>query len=216
MAGANSRAALNGCCPEKSCNRVCTNWGRLLAHWKAHHEGEHGPIHQYIGQMQGESTCDEEREDVARKEGDEGVHDGVTVESEGEKEEDADVQKLLREAMSHIDEMKFRYYQTDAQVHRAKVFARDIIRDCVAPAVSKRILNFIQENPSSEVHVDYLIKPIMSALDEIVTEKNEKAYRWPHACMHGCCSHRCVCSQERLEPACVSCDFHVYPVCLPL
>lgn len=96
---------------------------------------------------------------------------------DSDEELDVHVDNVLQAAMNHIDEMKFRFFETDAQAQRAKTFAQDIIRDWVSPAVSNRISRYIAEHPDGPINVEALIKPIMSALDRIATEKTERAYR---------------------------------------
>lgn len=177
MSSSRARAAADGCCPVPNCKKKCSRWAHLLIHWKSTHEVEHGEIHEYLDSLEGDA-CGHgvgSSEDVGDQHGPD--NDGFDSDEEAVVEEDDQVDHVLRAAMSHIDEMKFRFYQTDAQTNRAKLFARDLIRDCVGPAVTKCITQFIAEHPDEHVDVPQLIKPILCALDRISSEKTERAYR---------------------------------------
>ena len=77
-------------------------------------------------------------------------------------------------AISHIDEMKYRFWERDAQVQRAKEMCRDVCR--VAKEEIVRTLTD-HANYGGASSVEEMISPILGALDRISTVKTEEAYR---------------------------------------
>lgn len=216
MSSTRARAAADGCCPVPNCSKKCNRWGHLLIHWKSTHHVEHGEIHEYLTLLEGDAYCGNpvgRSADVGDQQNPD--NDGSSSDEQPGIQQD-EVDSVLKAAMSHIDEMKFRFYETDAQTKRAKIFARDLIHDWVGPAVAKRITEFIAEHPDEPVDVHELINPIMCALDHISTEKKESTYRCvvvrlhvvyisqTHASALSCLDHTCMTQSKKSSLQCIA------------
>lgn len=132
-------AAIDGVCPIASCGRNCHRWCYLTQHWKAKHESDLGSLSTYLQQIGEDSRLN------ALQTSESSADDSDSDVCSGEAEQ------LLSVAMKHIDNMKYRYYQTDAEIQRAKMFASDLIRDSISPAVTKVISDYMNEHPGARI-----------------------------------------------------------------
>lgn len=125
-------AAIDGVCPISSCGLNCQRWSYLSQHWKAKHKSSHGSLTTYLQQIEECSRVDES--DTSASSDDDNQAEVASKETG----------QLLSVAMKHIDNMKYRYYETDAETQRAKMFAHELIQDCISPAVTKVISDYVE------------------------------------------------------------------------
>lgn len=127
-----SAGILDGVCPLPECGQRCRQWKYLSQHWASKHQFEHGMLSDFLQQM---SQCEPTRAPI----NDASSCDEEEVDCTSGGQED-----VLSVAMKHIDEMKYRYFETDAQTQRAKMMAQELIQECISPAVTQVISQYLE------------------------------------------------------------------------
>lgn len=143
-------------CPAPGCGRVFKSESGLTRHWHAVHDVEFGKLSDVRCGWQPKSCK------AACPVTDAETHVPITVDHE----------EALRVAMDGIDEMKYQFFQTDAQVQRAKDLVSKVIR-ALKPSITQAIAPYIDD----EVQVEDLIDPILDVVDKIKTPKLEALKR---------------------------------------
>ena len=79
--------------------------------------------------------------------------------------------RALGVTLESVDRMKFEFFQTDAEVQRAKEMCRDVL-SAIKPAIVDKL-----STVGPVESVEPLIMPILSVMDSIKTPKLEASYR---------------------------------------
>mmetsp|Transcript_16372 Transcript_16372/g.24703 ORF Transcript_16372/g.24703 Transcript_16372/m.24703 type:complete len:414 (-) Transcript_16372:119-1360(-) len=140
----------------------------LAQHWSARHAWELGNLRSYRDQLQ---TSEQSQGVIVDEEGGSSCEDSA-AEEELVLEQQASVRTdMLRNYVGHMDKMKFQFFQTDAEVQRAKEMTQ-----CVVADIRRAVINALQALAPTSV-LEEMLGPIMSAIDEVHTVKREAAFR---------------------------------------
>ena len=108
------------------------------------------------------------------------------------------LQDAMAVAMAHIDSMKFRYYESDAEVQRAKSLAHDVIE-----AIKPALVRTLEPHMKAGVDLGQLIEPILSVLDPIHSTKLEATERQKN-------------TAKKFPPLKASPSAHSIPILIPI
>ena len=145
-------------CPlRESCSHIATNVSGLRCHWKAKHERRHGPLQAQALRRESKSAPDAEPQTQTQTSG----------------PSQPDVPAVLQAAMGHIDEMTFRYAETEAQVGRAKEMAATCLR-AAKEDIARAAGPHAHEGMTD---VSALIDPIIGVFDGINSKRGERRAR---------------------------------------
>ena len=146
-------------CPFPSCRQSFKRQPDLSKHWNAKHSRMHGQLRHY------NATAHAMPEVVENSSDDD---DGACAECEPSLTKD----EVLEKAMAHIDAMKFKHYETDADVSRAKEFANDVMQ-----SLKPLIVDALKPHMHDNVDVGELIDPILCLVDGITSRRREASTR---------------------------------------
>ncbi len=143
-----------------SCGKECSNARGLQLHWERVHSHLHGPLADFKPPCQ-VAVLAPPQDDVTA--------DRSVAEAPGP----SPAEDFLETAMRHCDAMKFQYYESDADVNRAKELLRDCLRNDVEPALAAAI----PPNKRQDINMPAVMESIMAGLDRIGSAKGEHAER---------------------------------------
>lgn len=148
-------------CPLKdSCSFITERYCSLQQHWNSKHAAAHGDLFAY---QRAQRLCVDPVRDEAKPSRSAGLASGST---------EQDPSTLVATAMQHIDQMAFRYAQTDAQVGRAKGMASACLN-----ALKPSIASALQPHVHDGVEVGELVSPLLGVFDQINTKRGEQRER---------------------------------------
>lgn len=160
-------------CPAESCcSQTCRSFRGLQRHWQYRHQQSLGPLEFY-----------KRRASDATFETVDGVKKAsattclpIPTESTASCSKDPPPSALVSTAMSHIDQMTYRFAQTDAEVARAKSMAASCL-EALKPELQAALHPHVHDG----VEVSSLITPLLAAFKQIGTKKNEARERCERA-----------------------------------
>lgn len=147
-------------CLAPYCDSCFKNHVGLKCHWKAIHEISLGDFelfrlkHDHRKPQQSAQPDEEESDSV--------VEADITQMDE----------HLLSVAMDRIDSMKYRFFQRDSEVQRAKTMVKDLLA-----AAKPAIIDAVKPHVSEGLDLERILNPILDVMDKINSTKLETKYR---------------------------------------
>lgn len=157
-------------CPAPHCALKLKSSHGLLAHWRARHQSEHGDLYRCMATYEPARTQGNGSDFADQLGSEHGPHEELW--QTASQQAQAIERQVCGTAMDHIDQMKYRFFDSEATVSRAKQLAIDTLRE-----IKPILLQTLAPHMKPGVNVEALVKPITEALDTINTRKREERFR---------------------------------------
>lgn len=157
-------------CPAENCSVHAKSSFGLQRHWCAKHKQRLGDLYKYT--LIAPAQClrsTSAAADASTSRHDHSIHDTGAIEAP---HMHAIEQTVCSVAIDHIDEMKYRFFDGESTVNRAKQLAIHTLHE-----IKPLLVNAIRPHIKNGVDLEALISPITNALDVINTRKKEERFR---------------------------------------